>query len=212
MRDYLISHEDEAKAYSDLKKSLADKFPDDRNAYTEAKSSMIDDILFKACRENMETVFESERILYIKPTLDLVPDYLMMVNDIENVARFISDRREPYTEKEEREYMIDKIDNGATMFSMLEKDSKRFIGNLEFFDRKDDDAEWGIVITRSMQDKGYGTEALRRSIEYGFNDLGLKRIRLGVYADNPRAIHVYEECGFKEYDRNDVDIYMDIKR
>jgi len=53
---------------------------------------------------------------------------------------------------------------------------------------------------------------LRRSVDYGFSELGLKCIYLGVYADNLRAIHVYEECGFKEYDRNSVDVFMEIMR
>lgn len=43
----------------------------------------------------------------------LIPDYLEMVNDIENVAGFISDRREPYSEQEEWDYMKDKLDNDA---------------------------------------------------------------------------------------------------
>ena len=30
--------------------------------------------------------------------------------------------------------------------------------------------------------------------------------------DNPRAIHVYEKCGFREYDRNDVDVFMEAMR
>ena len=158
----------------------------------------------------METIFESERIIYVRPSFDLVPDYLEMVNDIERVARFIGERREPYTEEEERDYIKDKMDKDATMFSMLEKGTNKFIGNIEFFNRKDDEAEWGIVMTASMQNKGYGKEALRRSIEYGFDELGLSRIYLTVYADNPRAIHVYEQCGFREYDRNEVDVFMEI--
>ena len=44
----------------------------------------------------MNQVFESERILFIEPTLDLVPEYLVMVNDIENVAKFIGERRTSY--------------------------------------------------------------------------------------------------------------------
>ena len=159
---------------------------------------------------DMDIVFESERILFVRPSFDLVPDYLEMVNDIENVARFIGDRREPYSEEEERDYIKDKMDKDATMFSMLEKSTGKFIGNTEFFNRKDDEAEWGIVITTSMQNKGYGKEVLTRSVEYGFNELGLKRIYLGVFVDNPRAIHVYEQCGFKEYDRNDVDVFMEM--
>lgn len=160
----------------------------------------------------MDKVFESENIIYVRPSFDLVPDYLEMVNDIENVARFIGDRRELLTEQQEMDYIKDKIDNNAVMFSMMEKGTDRFIGNIEFFNRVFEEAEWGIAITASMQNKGYGKEALKRSVEYGFNELGLTRIYLGVYADNPRAIHVYESCGFKEYDRNDVDVFMEINK
>ena len=159
---------------------------------------------------NLETVFESERILFVKPTLDLVPDYLEMINDIEGVARFIADRREPYTVEEETSYMKEKIESGTTMYSMIEKATGKFIGNTEFFNRVYKEAEWGIVMTRSMQDKGFGTEALHRMIDYGFDDLGLERIYLAVYTDNPRAAHVYEKCGFKEYDRTEKDVFMEI--
>lgn len=158
----------------------------------------------------MDIVFESERIIYVRPSFDLIPEYLEMINDIENVARFIGERRELLTEAEEYDYIKNKMDNDATMFSMLEKSSHKFIGNIEFFNRKEDEAEWGIAITAAMQNEGYGKEALRRSIEYGFNDLGLNRIYLGVYVKNPRAIHVYESCGFKEYKRDEVDIYMEL--
>ena len=158
----------------------------------------------------MDAVFESENIIYVRPSFDLVPEYLEMVNDIENVARFIGDRREPLSEKDEIDYIKDKMDNDATMFSMLEKDTREFIGNIEFFNRTFDAAEWGIVITTKMQNKGYGKEALMRSVEYGFNELGLNSIFLSVYADNPRAVHVYEKCGFKEFKRDDVDIFMEM--
>ena len=158
----------------------------------------------------MEKIFESENIVYVRPSFDLVPQYLEMVNDIENVARFIGERREPYSEQDEIDYIKDKMDNNATMFSMLEKGTNEFIGNIEFFNRTFDAAEWGIVITTKMQNKGYGKEALMRSVEYGFNELGLNRIFLSVYADNPRAVHVYEKCGFKEFKRDDVDIFMEM--
>lgn len=160
----------------------------------------------------MKKIFESENIVYVRPSFDLVPDYLEMVNDIDNVARFIGERSEPLTEQQEIDYIKDKMDNNATMFSMLEKGTNKFIGNIEFFNRVFEEAEWGIVITTSMQNKGYGTEALKRSVEYGFNELGLNRIYLGVYVNNPRAIHVYENCGFKEYERDDVDVFMEITK
>ena len=83
-----------------------------------------------------KALFESERILFIRPSFDLIPDYLDMVNDIDNVARFIGERREPYSEEEERDYIKDKMDNTSTMFSMVEKNTGKFIGNVEFFNRK----------------------------------------------------------------------------
>jgi RimJ/RimL family protein N-acetyltransferase len=46
------------------------------------------------------------------------------------------------------------------------------------------------------RDRGLGTEALRLIVGYGFEQLGLHRISLEVYAFNPRAQHVYEKVGF----------------
>lgn len=158
----------------------------------------------------MNVIFESENIIYVRPSFDLVPQYLEMVNDIENVAKFIGERRTLLTEQEEIDYIKDKMDKDATMFSMLEKGTREFIGNIEFFNRVDDEAEWGVVITSKMQNKGYGKESLIRSVEYGFNELNLRRIYLEVYVNNLRAIHVYEKCGFREYDRTDVDVFMEI--
>ncbi len=45
--------------------------------------------------------------------------------------------------------------------------------------------------------RGYGTEAMRLMVNYGFTQMNLHRISLGVYAFNPRAIRAYEKVGFK---------------
>jgi GrpB-like predicted nucleotidyltransferase (UPF0157 family) len=47
-RDYLRNHPEETRRYSALKKSLAQKFREDREAYTEAKTAFIEDILRRA--------------------------------------------------------------------------------------------------------------------------------------------------------------------
>lgn len=44
--------------------------------------------------------------------------------------------------------------------------------------------------------RGYGTEAIRLILAYGFQTLNLHRIELEVYDFNPRAQHVYEKVGF----------------
>jgi len=49
---------------------------------------------------------------------------------------------------------------------------------------------------RSAWDLGYGTDAVAALIDEAFDRMDLARIQLWSTADNPRAIHVYEKCGF----------------
>jgi len=58
-------------------------------------------------------------------------------------------------------------------------------------------AEFGIVIgDKSFWDQGYGTEATRLMLKYGFETLNLNRISLVVFETNPGAIRVYKKVGF----------------
>ena len=47
-RDYLRAHPDAALAYADLKKELARRFRDDRAAYSQAKSTFVEEVLRQA--------------------------------------------------------------------------------------------------------------------------------------------------------------------
>ena len=160
----------------------------------------------------MTTVFTSDNILFVRVTEALVPDYLAMVNDWERVGRLIGSRREPFTEQQERRWVQKKLAAGAPLFSMLERDTGAFIGNIELMDIADGAGELGIAVTAAMQDKGYGTEAVSTMVRYGMDTLGLHRVFLKVFPDNARAIHVYEKCGFREYDRTEDDVFMEITK
>ena len=159
----------------------------------------------------MNMVFESEKIRFVEVSERLVKDYLVMVNDIERVARLIGDRTEPIPEEKELRWVQKKREEKAPIFSMLEKDGS-FIGNIEFMGVHDGEGELGIAVTGDKQDMGYGQEAVRAMCDYGKRCLGLKRIFLRVFPDNARAIHVYEKCGFAEYDRTENHVYMELKR
>ncbi len=54
MRDYLNCHSVDARAYSELKRNLAEQYPDDRDSYTNMKSAFISDILAKAREWRMD--------------------------------------------------------------------------------------------------------------------------------------------------------------
>ena len=159
----------------------------------------------------MKQLFESDRIRYVEVSEELVPDYLRMVNDLEHVGRFIGRRTEPVSEEKERKWVREKLVEKAVLFSMIEKSSGAFIGNIELMDLRDTEAELGIAITAAKQDLGYGTEAIRAVTDYAFDQLGLKRVFLKVYPDNARALRVYVKCGFREYDRTEEDVFMEVR-
>jgi RimJ/RimL family protein N-acetyltransferase len=79
------------------------------------------------------------------------------------------------------------------------REDDRHIGNIHLTD-----IDWisrhghlGMFIGEAQyQSKGYGQQALRLMLRHAFRDLGLHRVCLVVLDDNPRALRVYEKCGF----------------
>jgi len=60
----------------------------------------------------------------------------------------------------------------------------------------------GIFVgDKKEQGKGYGTEAMKLLLEYGFNTLNLNRLDLKVNDFNLRAIKCYQRLGFVEEGR-----------
>ena len=145
----------------------------------------------------MKQVFESDRIRFVEVSELLVPDYLVMVNDVEHVDRFIGGWHEPFTEEQEIRWVREKLREKAPVFSMIDRESGRFIGNIELMDVSASAGELGVAVTADQQDRGYGTEAVSAMTKYGMERLGLKRIYLRTNPDNARAIRVYEKCGFR---------------
>lgn len=66
--------------------------------------------------------------------------------------------------------------------------------NINYLNRT---AEFHIQIgDNTHYGKGMGTFAVMEMLNHAFNNLNLHRVELGVLADNYRAIHLYEKCGF----------------
>jgi RimJ/RimL family protein N-acetyltransferase len=96
---------------------------------------------------------------------------------------------------------IEKQDH---IFSIIDLKTDKMIGRCLLFDidqinRK---ATFGIDIgEKDYWDKGYGQDATKLMLDYGFNLLNLNNIMLGVYSYNERAINCYRKVGFKEIGR-----------
>lgn len=80
----------------------------------------------------------------------------------------------------------------------------RAIGHVGLYqiDHRVRSAAFGILIgDRSAWGKGLGRACTRFAIEYGFDELNLRRIQLEVLATNDRAVKLYRSLGFVEEGR-----------
>lgn len=91
-------------------------------------------------------------------------------------------------------------DKSRIDFLIFDKATNKIVGEVVINDiyRNNRNANMRILINRKEYfNKGYGSEALILSLNYGFGMLNLHRIELEVFLFNERAIHVYEKIGFK---------------
>ncbi|MHA6251590.1 GNAT family N-acetyltransferase [Oceanobacillus sp. CAU 1775] len=58
-------------------------------------------------------------------------------------------------------------------------------------------AEFAIMFDPLQQGKGYATKATRMIVDYGFNQLNLRKLYLFVDKSNEKAAHIYEKVGFQ---------------
>lgn len=125
--------------------------------------------------------------------------------------------------QKEEKLLAKLIESNAQMFSIVLNETEQLIGSCSLFDldHLDRKAELGIMIgEKSCWNKGYGFEAIKLLLDYGFNILNLNNIYLKVFEYNKRAIACYRKVGFmisgrhrqariimgKKYD----EIFMDI--
>ena len=62
-----------------------------------------------------------------------------------------------------------------------------------------------VIVDDSKRCKGYGKQMLRLAIDYAQQELGAKRITLGVFCDNLSAVACYKSVGFRI---NGMDSYV----
>lgn len=90
-------------------------------------------------------------------------------------------------------------------------DEPVLVGHLALWDARPKDrcATLGIGLGREHIGRGYGTDATRVIVGYGFREIGLHRIQLGVAPFNPAGIRAYEKAGFTEEGRRRAAVFHD---
>lgn len=121
-----------------------------------------------------------------------------LVTEGANIAK-----NERVSREEEIEWLagaLSRMERGEKIYIIAEVD-KHAVGNSEIgrrlagYDKHVGSV--GIAIKRGFRDLGIGTEMMSALINQG-RKMGLKILTLSAFANNERAIHVYEKLGFEK--------------
>jgi [ribosomal protein S5]-alanine N-acetyltransferase len=130
----------------------------------------------------------------------LTAEYLSWLNDPE-VTRYMETGTFPITVDDlERFFQSVTGSREQVAFAIVHKESGKHIGNVKLgpIQWVHRGATLGIMIgDKKFWGQGFGEDATRLAVEYGFYRLNLRRIDLGVFADHEVAVHCYEKVGFK---------------
>jgi RimJ/RimL family protein N-acetyltransferase len=150
---------------------------------------------------------ESER-LYLSP---------INIDDYEIYAKWANDKKvmlnlgaygNILNAQAEKEF-LEKLSREMYNFSIV-LNNDELIGSISLMDLNyvNQTATLGLFIgEEEKRGQGYGTEAIKAMLDFGFSVLNLNNIMLTVFEFNECGIKAYKKAGFKEFGRRHNDFY-----
>ena len=91
-------------------------------------------------------------------------------------------------------------------WALIDRESRRMIGTCGFtrIDTANNSAEIGYVLNPDFHRRGFGSEAVRRVLKFGFEELGLQRIEARFMQGNEASLALMKSVGmtFEGYMRD----------
>jgi len=165
-------------------------------------------------RVDMQNPFIVGDRIYLRPLeMDDIDSFITWLND-QDVRHYLN-RTSPLNRIREKDFVENLYkDDRDIVLGIVLKENDQLIGNIALHRISIPYRHAGLGIFIGNKDcwsKGYGTEALRLMMGYGFDQLNLHRIFLTVLGFNARAIRAYEKVGFKREGVFREHIYRDGK-
>jgi len=130
-----------------------------------------------------------------------LPNYVHWLND-PRVLRYFG-RFTPLSLAQEEKWYEDMLQDRTVRSFAIEFEGQHIggggFGDIDAFHRC---AEVGLFIGRpDLWNQGLGRDVLTTLLRFGFEEMNLHRIYLRVFAENERAVHLYESLGFQHEGR-----------
>ena len=97
--------------------------------------------------------------------------------------------------------------SNKSLYAIRLKDTEELIGILVLFDDEDGvSCEIGYGLGSEYWHHGYATEAVKRFIQYCFEERGLKKVCASFFTGNDASRHVMEKCGmtYSRFSENEL--------
>lgn len=151
-----------------------------------------------------------ERIYLSPVNPDDAEFFCKWLNDKE-VTQWLSLHAKVVSLPGERKFLEKMAEEGYN-FSIVLREGDLLLGNISLMgvNPVNRGAELGVFIGEAaFRSKGFGAEAIKLLLNYGFQTLGLHSVLLHVYEENARAIACYRKCGFREIGRRREAAFID---
>ena len=106
----------------------------------------------------------------------------------------------PHESRAESLAIVRMFISDDNVWAIERKSDHRMIGSLGFHNDKwrnlPDVRMFGYVLAQDCWGSGYMSEAVKRAMEYGFLDAGMRLLSVSHYTFNDRSRRVIEKCGF----------------
>lgn len=136
----------------------------------------------------------------LRPITDTDTENIIRWRNNPHVLHNFIDRRK-LTSQMHQNWLHNRVQTGqVAQFIITRQDTQQDIGSvfLRDIDHENRHCEYGIFIGEDdARGKGIGTAACQLCLSYAFNNLGMHRVYLRVFADNPGAIASYRHAGFR---------------
>ena len=144
-------------------------------------------------------ILETPRLILKPLNMEhLTEDYVGWLND-EEVYRYLETGGN-YTFAMLKDYLAEVVKKDIYFWAIHIRENDLHIGNVKIdpINQRHGWAEYGIMMGRKSEwGKGYAKEATLKVIDFCFNELQIRKITLGVVADNSSAVNLYKKLGFE---------------
>lgn len=148
---------------------------------------------------------QNERItgdrIYLRPITEADTPLIIRWRNSEGVRPFFIYQK-PFTEEGHKQWLKTMIESGnGYQFIICSKADDTPIGStyLRDYDKECKKAEYGMFIGEpDWKGKGIGTEALKLTIQFAFEDIHLHKVFSRIFSDNQSSIQSVLRGGFEE--------------